>query len=71
MNTREIKRSLAVYIFVAMVFFLFGLKVNWWDSAARIKYDCDNFLMFSVEENGNQIDFGCYRLTGANNHGRD
>ena len=32
MTTREIKRQLAVYIFVALVFFLWGLKVNWWDS---------------------------------------
>ena len=61
MTVREIKHQLAVYLLVAVVFFIWGLKINWWDSIDRAAYDCDNFKMFAVEE----IDYACYRLTGS------
>jgi len=68
MTTREIKRQLAVYAFVALVFFLWGLFISWNGSIDRAAFDCDNFKMFAVGE----IDYACYRLSGSKDkYGRD
>ena len=61
MTTKEIKRQLGAYLLVAIVFFLWGLKISWGGSVDKAAYDCDNFKMFAVEE----IDYACYRLTGS------
>ena len=64
---KEAKRWLAVCGFVAVAFFLFGLKAQFTESVDKAAYDCTNFKMFSH----NEIDYACYRLTGLKESSRD
>ena len=66
-EVKEAKRFLLVVGFVAVAFFLFGLKVQFTESVNKAAYDCTNFKMFSHDE----IDFACYRLTGLKESSRD
>jgi len=47
---KEINRQFATYAFVAVVFFLWGLKVNWWDSIDRAVNDCRIHQSFQHED---------------------
>ncbi len=62
-----ILRQLAVYAFIALVFFLWGLKINWWANIDRAAMDCTKFKSFQHHE----VFFGCYKITGSKDYGRD
>ena len=57
-----ILQQLAAYAAVALLFFVMGLKITWWESADKVVYDCNNFLMFE-DAKGNA--YGCYKITGS------
>ena len=63
--TKYILRQLAVYGFIALIFFLWGLKADFWDSVDLAAYGCDYYLKFSTGEGDDEIVYSCYRLTGS------
>ena len=63
--TKYILRQLAVYGFIALIFFLWGLKSDFWDSVDMAAYGCDHYLTFSTGEGDDEIVYSCYRLTGS------
>ena len=63
--TKHILTQLSVYAFIALVFFLWGLKADFWESVDLAAYDCDHYLMFSTGEGEDEIVYSCYRLTGS------